>query len=203
MIFCKSCNFLQETNETLKNHVAFINSVFGVELQQVENVLNMMWFVAEGSADILYMSGHTGDAVRVISYLHNLYIYGIGTQIRNIYLNTCSSKPDSEVRNVEISSTLGIVDFSDATEEEKEKLGISERKFIVLDDVLEKVKDDGVKIHLCKQAMVVDAKVKMAHFLPMDECGFGFSPTESELLMYNHKGSLSEKLGLAFECIQQ
>jgi hypothetical protein len=199
VIFCKSRNFLQETDETLKSHVAFVNSVFDVELQQVKNMRNMMWFVAKGSSDILYMVGHTGDAECLISSLHDLCACGIGTQIKDIYLNTCSSKPGDEVQNVGTSNFLSIVPLSEASEDEKKKLGISKNKFITLDNVLEKVKDDGFRIHICQQDTVTDYNVKMAHFLPMDECGLGFSPTKSELLLYNHRGTLSEKLTAAFE----
>ena len=202
MIFCKSKCFLQETEETLASHVAYINFVFGVELKRVNNVLDMEWFVAKDNADILYMSGHTNDAVSVLSFLHKLCTYGVGTQIKAIYLNTCSSKPDNEVSNVKATNAFGIVFISEASEEEKKKLGIAETRFVTLDNVLEEIKDDGFKINLCRQDTVLDVNVKMARFLPMDECGLGFSPTESELLMFNHRGSLSEKLSSSFENIQ-
>jgi hypothetical protein len=199
VIFCKSQNFLQETEETLKSHVSFVNSVFGVELHQVANVLDMVWFVAKEHPEILYMAGHTGDALNIIDCLHNLCEFGVGTQISDIYLTTCTSKPDYEASRAMLSETSKIVLPCDATEDEKKKLGIQKSKFVTLDDTLEKVKDDSFRIHLCIQDTVTDANVKMAHFLPMDECGLGFSPTKSELLLYNHKGSLSEKLGAAFE----
>ncbi len=198
MIFCKSRNFLQETEETLKRHVSFVNSIFGVKLHQVNNVLNMVWFVAKEHAEILYMVGHTGDALNVMNWLHSLCENGFGTQIRDIYLNTCSSKPDGK-KSVEAPISSGIVLMTQATEEEKKKIGIRESKFVTLHDGLEKVKDDGFRIHLCQQDTVTDVNVKMAHFLPMDECGLGFSPTKSELLLYGHKGDLSDKLNAAFE----
>lgn len=198
MIFCKSRNFLQETPETLKSHVSFLNSIFGVKLHQVNNVLNMVWFVAKERAEILYMVGHTGDALNVMNSLHSLCENGFGTQIRDIYLNTCSSKPDG-TNSVEAPITSSIVLPSQATEEEKKKIGIRESKFVTLHDGLEKVKDDGFRIHLCQQDTVTDVNVKMAHFLPMDECGLGFSPTKSELLLYGHKGDLLDKLNAAFE----
>ena len=66
-------------------------------------------------------------------------------------------------------------------------------------DTFAKVKDDGFKIHLCSQDKVTDVDVMMAHFPPMDECGLGFSPTKSELLLWSHRGRLSEKLAAAFE----
>lgn len=199
MIFCKSHKFLQETGETLQSHVSFVNEVFGVQLRRVDDVLNMAWFVAQDHKDILYMVGHTGDAVRVISAIHDLCLCGIGTQIKDICLNTCSSKPDGEVTDYEVPDSSGIVLLSQASEDEKKKLGIPKNQFLTLDDVLEKVKDDGLRIHLCQQDTVTDYNVKMAHFLPMDECGLGFSPTRSELLLYGHKGGLSEKLNAAFE----
>ena len=200
MIFCKSSNFLQETEETLKSHVSFVNSVFGVELHQVNNVLNMVWFVAKEHTEILYMAGHTNDALTVINWLHDLCEYGVGTQIRDIYLNTCTSKPDNVVSLVGIADTSNIVPLSEASEEEKKKLGILKSMFATLDDTLEKVKDDGFKIHICFQETVNDVNVKMARFLPMDECGLGFSPTKSELHLFgNREGSLSEKLRAAFD----
>jgi hypothetical protein len=203
VIFCKSQNFLQETEETLKSHVSFVNSVFGVELHQVANVHNMVWFVAKEHPEILYMVGHTGDALNIINWLHNLCEFGVGTQISDIYLNTCTSKPDYEASRAMLSETSKIVLPCDATEDEKKKLGLQKSAFVTLDDTLEKVKDDGFRIHLCIQDTVTDANVKMAHFLPMDECGLGFSPTKSELRLYNHKGSLSEKLRAAFEEINE
>ncbi|MDR0696329.1 MAG: hypothetical protein LBF68_02120 [Christensenellaceae bacterium] len=204
MVFCKSRNFLGETDETLKSHVAFINSVFEVELHQVADVLNMVWFVAEEHSAILYMAGHTGDALRIIINLHSLSECGVGTQIRDIYLNTCTSKPDNEASRAEIPNSSSIVFPWDASEDEKKKIGITEKpKFLTLDDALAKVKDDGFRIHLCIQDTVTDYNVKMAHFLPMDECGLGFSPTKSELRLYNHKGSLAEKLADAFEKVAE
>jgi hypothetical protein len=198
VIFCKSRKFLGETEETLKSHVSFVNSVFGAELRQTNDVLNMVWLVAGEHPEILYMVGHTGDALNIINQLHNLCELGIGTQIKDIYLNTCTSKP-ADANSVEAPITSGIVPASQATEEEKKKIGIRENKFVTLDGVFEKVKSDGFRIHLCHQDTVTDVNVRMAHFLPMDECGLGFSPTKSELLLYNHKGSLSEKLSAAFE----
>jgi hypothetical protein len=145
------------------------------------------------------MAGHTGDALNIISWLQSLYAFGVGTQIRNIYLNTCTSKPDNEANRAEIVSTSGIAFPWDANEDEKKKIGVTKNRFVTLDDTFAKVKDDGFIIHLCKQDKVTDANVLMAHFLPMDECGLGFSPTKSELLLWNHKGSLSKKLAEVFD----
>ena len=199
MIFCKSRNFLGETQETLDSHVSFVNSVFGVELRKVANVMNMVWFVTKEQQGILYMAGHTGDALNLINSLHSLCELGVGTQIRDIYLNTCTSKPGNEASRSEITTTSGIVFPWDASEDEKKKIGVTKNRFATLDDTLAKVKDDEFRIYLCKQDKVTDANVMMAHFLPMDECGLGFSPTKSELLLYgSHKGSLVEKLAEAF-----
>jgi len=198
MIFCKSNNFLGETDETLNSHVDFLNEVFEAELCQVPNVLNMVWFAAKEHPEILYMVGHTGDAVNVINFLHSLCTFGVGTQIKNIYLNTCTSKPDNEASKAAVSDSSSIVFTWDASEDERKKLGIQENKFITLDDTLAEVKDDGFRIHLCIQDKVTDYNVKMARFYPMAECGLGFSPTKSELLLYNHRGSLADKLADAF-----
>ena len=199
MIFCKSRNFLGETEDTLKSHVSFVNTVFGVELRRVSNVLNMVWFVVQEHPEILYMAGHTGDALNVINCFHSLYELGVGTQIKDVYLNTCTSKPDNETIRVGITATSGIVFPWEASEDEMKKIGATKNRFVTLDDTIEKMKDDGFKIHICIQDTVTDANVKMAHFLPMDECGLGFSPTKSELLLYNHKGSLTEKLCAAYK----
>ncbi len=203
MIFCKSRNFLQETEETLKSHASFMNAIFGVELKQVNNVLNMVWFVAKEHSEILYMVGHTGDALNVINWLHSLCECGVGTQIRDIYLNTCTSKPENKISRDGSANTSSIVLSSEISDDEKKKLGIPKNEFVTLDDVFEKVKGDGLRVHLCQQDTVTDENVKMARFLPMDECGLGFSPTRSELLLYNHKGSFSEKLSAAFEKINE
>jgi hypothetical protein len=199
VVFCKSRNFLVETPESLQNHVSFLDSVFGVKLQQEKDLLNMVWFVAKENSEFLYMAGHTDDAVVVINALHDLCVRGIGTQITDIYLNTCTSKPDNEAISRIRLDTTSIVFISDANEEEKKKLGLDKSKFVTLGEVFEKVKDDGFRIHLCLQDTVTDLNVKMAFFLPMDKCGLGFSPTKSELLLYNHKGTLAEKLSAAFE----
>jgi hypothetical protein len=203
MIFCKSRNFLGETEETLKSHASFVDTVFGVELRRGADVLNMVWLVAKEHPEILYMAGHTGDALNVIVWLHNLYEFGIGTQIRDIYLNTCTSKPDNEASSAHITSTSGIVFPWQASDDEKKKMGVTKSQFVTLDDTLAKVSDDGFRIHLCRQDKVTDANVMMAHFLPMDECGLGFSPTRSELLLWNHKGTIYEKLAEAFETIRE
>ena len=122
MIFCKSRDFLGETEETLNSHVSFVNSVFGVEMRRVANVLNMVWFITKEHPKILYMAGHTGDALNVINWLHSLCECGVGTQIRDIYLNTCTSKPDSEASRSEITATSGIVFPWEANEDEKKRL---------------------------------------------------------------------------------
>lgn len=74
-------------------------------------------------------------------------------------------------------------------------------KFVTLEAVLDKIKSDSFSVYLCKQDSPEDENVKMARFLPMDECRLGFSPTSSELLLYNHRGNLYEKLSEAFECL--
>jgi len=200
MIFCKSINFLQETEETLKHHVDFINSVFEVQLQRLENAGSLPWFASTDLPNILYMSEHTGDAIRILDYLHFLYTFGLGTQIRDVYLNTCSAKIGDAIYENLSQNQFGIIFPSEATDAEKQKLKLDKKdKFVKLDTILEKIKGDSFKVHLCKQEFVGDEKVKMARFLPMDECGLGFSPTSSELLLYNHKGSLSEKLKEAFD----
>jgi hypothetical protein len=163
----------------------------------------MVWFVAKEHPEILYMVGHTGDALNIINWLHDLCEFGVGTQISDIYLNTCTSKPDYEASRAMLPETSNIVLMCDATEDEKKKLGLQKSEFVTLDDTIEKVKYDGFMINLCIQDTVTDANVKMAHFLPMDECGLGFSPTKSELLLYNHKGDISEKLRTAFEEINE
>jgi hypothetical protein len=191
MIFCKSRGFLSETEDTLKSHVSFINTVFGVELERAGNdLLGMAWFVAVGEPHILYMSGHTGDAIRVLDCLHTMCIYGFGTSIQDVYLNTCSAKPFEPSNSPAAkSSSSSIIFMSEATEDEKKMLNIGQQsKFIMLDSVFNKVKDDSFKLHLCFQDDMVDEGVKMARFIPMDECGLGFSPTKSELSLFNCKG---------------
>lgn len=197
MIFCKSRNFLGETEDTLKSHVSFVNTAFDVELCRADDMCGLIWYTAREVSDILYMVGHTSDAIAVINCLHYLCSMGIGTQIKDVYLSTCSSKPYDE--NVQPISESSFILLAQATDEEKQKAGIPKNKFVTLDEVLEKSRNDVYNIHLCLQDKVSDAGVKMAHFLPMDECGLGFSPTRSELLLYNQKGTLSEKLKVAFE----
>jgi hypothetical protein len=204
VIFCKSQGFLGETADTLKSHISFINTVFGVNLHKKGCWLNTEWFVSPEHPHLLYMSGHTGDAIKVLNCLHVLCDFGVGTQINEIYLNTCSSKPEDEVnKNVVPEKASPIILPSEATEEEKKLLGITKPRFVTLDIALKNALNDKYKIYICHQEIVSDYKVKMAHFLPMDECGLGFSPTKSELILYNHKGNLSEKLRDAFDEINE
>ena len=92
MIFCKSKNFLQETTETLNSHVKFINSVFNVNLKKMDEPHGLPWFVSSELPEILYFSGHTNDAIKLVERLHFLCGFGYGTQIKSVYLNTCSAK---------------------------------------------------------------------------------------------------------------
>ncbi|MCL2080411.1 MAG: hypothetical protein FWH17_11425 [Oscillospiraceae bacterium] len=205
MIFCKSKNFLQETEDSLKSHVEFINTIFGVELQKYKNdILGMPWFISTNRHDVLYFSGHTGDAILLLNNLHSLYAYGVGSQIQDVYLNTCSAKPTDSESKPQPKSSSGIVFVADMTDEEKRKLKINDKpKFIELDGTLKKVKDLPFNVHLCKQDLIEDENVNMARFLPMDECRLGFSPTQSELTLHGYKGSLAEKLEIAFDDVSQ
>ncbi|MDR0920367.1 MAG: hypothetical protein LBM93_14170 [Oscillospiraceae bacterium] len=205
MIFCKTSNFLQETPDTLSSHVSFINTVFGVDLQKKSiPKINMEWYIAQKLPSLLYMVGHTNDAIQIINRLHSLCAYGIGTQIESIYLNTCTAKPNDETtKNNDYQRKSNIVLSSEATEEEKKKMGIQETRFCTLDKILKIISNDKFRVYICHQDTVTDHNVKMAHFLPMDECGLGFSPTKSEMILYNHKGSLAEKLNDAFDKITE
>jgi len=202
MIFCKSIDFLQETEETLNSHIAFINTVFNTRLQKVEDVCGLRWFTSAEQQSILYMVGHTGDAIRLLDFLHRLCKFGFGMWVKDVYLNTCSAKSGDDTDGNSFQSKSGIVFPSEATDEERRKLKINENnKFAKLDSILEQVKNDSFNVNLCKQDFVVDEKVKMARFLPMDECNLGFSPTNSELLLHGHRGTLSEKLNEAFDTV--
>ena len=203
MIFCKSKNFLQETEETLNKHADFINYIFNVKLKRLDDLHGMPWFVSNECPEILYFSGHTGDAINLLKYIEFLCDLGFGTQIKRLYLNTCSAKKvDDTGKNKTRDQYQGIVLPSDATDKEKEMLNIYDNeKFDSLDSVSEILHNFPIDVYLCIQMSPEDEDVKMARFLPMDECGLGFSPTESELILNGHRGSLFEKLNDAFECL--
>lgn len=205
MIFCKSGNFLQETEETLNSHVKFINSVFNVHLKKMGKHHGLPWFVSLELPEILYFSGHTNDAIKLLERLHFLCEFGYGTQIKSVYLNTCSAK-NADCTNGQDKNSVSkfLLSIDDATEEEKKMLNIgNSAKFVSLDSAIDKIKADTFSVYLCKQDSPVDEKVKMARFLPMDECGLGFSPTSSELLLHPPKVSLCEKLKDAFDCLHE